>query len=102
MDESRVLIGHGVDGLDPRDEIVEAAGAEDHGERGLLLIRGVDRDEPFRESVLSAAEVAAGDAQRLPVDAELVLDEPQLAVRYWVAAVCALRCGVELLQANEY
>ena len=37
MDERRVLLRHGVDGFDPGDEIVEAAGAEDDCERRLLI-----------------------------------------------------------------
>jgi hypothetical protein len=42
-------------------------------------------------------EIPAGDPERLPVDAELVLDAPQLPARRLVAAVRLLRRGIELL-----
>ena len=53
------------------------------------LSRRVDRDEPLLERPLRVTEVAAGDAERLLVDAELVLDAPQLLARRLVAAVRA-------------
>jgi hypothetical protein len=76
VDECRVLLGDGIDGLDPGDEVVEAAGAENHGEGRLLVFRRVDRNEPLRQCVLRAGEVHARDAERLPVHTELLHDVP--------------------------
>jgi hypothetical protein len=52
--------------------------------------------------VLSVREVSAGDAEGLPVDTKLALDEPQLLVRRLVGAVGPLRGGVELLELSEH
>jgi hypothetical protein len=76
MDERRVLLRHRVDCLDARDQVVEALGAEDDGERGVLLLRRVDGHDALRERVLGLAEIAAGDAERLMVDPQLVLNGP--------------------------
>ena len=102
VDKRRVLLRHGIDGLDACHEVVEAASAEDDGERGLLVLRRVDRDEPLRERSLPPAEIAAGHAERLMVDPKLPLELPQLLARRLVAAVRPLRGGVELLQLREH
>ena len=98
----RILLRNRVDRLDPGDEVVEAAGTEDDGERGLLLIRRVDRDEPPLEHNLRLGEISAGDAQRLPVDVELALDGLQSLARRLVAAVRQLSGCIELLQPLEH
>src|SRR5207244_8792170 len=81
VDERRILLRDRVDGLDPRDEVVEAASSEDDGERRLLLLGRVDRDEPFRKRALRTCEVPASDAQGLPVDLQFVLDVLQPPAR---------------------
>ena len=101
VDQCRVLLRDRVDGLDPGDEVVEAVGAEEHRERGLLVLRRVDRDDPLRERKLRLREIAARYAECLAVDVELVLDAPQLLGRRLVTAVRPLRRRVELLELHE-
>ena len=102
MDEGRILLRDRVDGLDSRDEVVEAASSEDDGERRLLLLGRVDRDEPLRKRALRACEVPASDAQCLPVDPELVLDVLQCPARRLIPAVRPLRRRIEPLQLHEH
>jgi len=98
VDQGGILRRDRVDRLDPGDEVVETACAEDHRQGGLLLIRGVDRDEPFLERSLRLGEIATGHAECLAIDDELTLDRRKLLVRRLVSAVRPLGRRVELLQ----
>ena len=99
LDERRVLLRDRVERLDPRDEVVEARGAEDDGEGRLAVLRRVDRDEPLRERLLRGGEVAARDAERLSCSARAVCwTSCELRGRALVAAVRDLRARVELLE----
>ena len=48
-----------------------------------LVLRRVHRNEPLGEGRLRDGEVAAGDAERLLVLGELLLDELELGVASW-------------------
>src|SRR5215472_4846509 len=74
VDERRVLLRHRVRRLDACHEVAETASAEENGERGLLTLGRVARNEAPLERTLRMPEIAARDAQRLVIDPQLALD----------------------------
>jgi len=96
-----VLTRDRLHGLDAIDEILDARRAEHDAERGLLVARRVDRDEPLHERPLRLHEVRARCAQTDLVDLQVVLDLVQLHRRHLVAAACALETCVELVDLRR-
>src|SRR5919204_2309742 len=97
----RVLAGDAVDGLDPVQEVVEAARAEEHLERRVLVVRGVDGDDPSRQRRLGVPEARLRDAE-LEAGALLVaLDAGELDVRRVVRLDRLLEVDVEAIDLCE-
>ena len=98
----RVLARDAVHRVDAVQKVVEVPRAEQHLERRVLRVRGVDGDEPRRQGRLGVAEVRLRDL-KLEARALLVaLDAGELDVRRVVGLDRALEADVEAVDLRQH
>ena len=100
-EDERILLVDAVDRVDPGEHLVEARGAEQDGQRRVLVRGRVELDEPGRELALRGLQAALGDDQVVRVGRQVVLDVLELHVGEVVRLDRALQAGVELLDLPE-
>ena len=85
----------------PAEHVVEARGAEQHREAGILAFGGVEVDQPRRELPLCPLQALPGDDEGVRVGGKIVLDSSQLDVGEVVGLDRPLQARVELLDLAE-
>ena len=99
--DERVLLPDAVDGVHAAEHVVEARGAEQHREAGILAFGGVEVDQPRRELPLCPLQALLGDDEGVRVGGKIVLDSCQLDVGEVVGLDRPLQARVELLDLAE-
>ena len=100
VEHVRVERGDLIRGIDAREDVVEIRCAEDHFERRGLRAR-VERDEPLRDQLLAALEIALRDLQLVAVDDEVVLHLRELDVCQVEALISPAEARVKRLHLRE-
>ena len=99
--DERVLLPDAVDGVHTAEHVVEARGAEQHREAGILAFGGVEIDQPRGELPLRPLQALLGDDEGVRVGGKIVLDSCQLDVGEVVGLDRPLQARVELLDLAE-
>jgi hypothetical protein len=101
-EHERVLGGDAVGGIHAAEQVVEARRAQEHRERRVLAVGGVELDEASGELLLRMAEASLGHRQAVGVRRQIVLDVRELDVRKVVGLHGALEARIELLNLAEH
>jgi hypothetical protein len=101
VQRARVLLGDPVRGLEALEQVVEALGAEQHGDRGVVAVRGVELDDTLREPGLGDSVVRTGDAEVPLVALDVALNPVELDIGEVVGLDHVREVGVDLLHLGE-
>jgi hypothetical protein len=101
VQRARVLLRDPVCSLEALEQVVEALGAEQHGNGGVVAVRGVELDDALRKPGLGDAVVRTGDAEVPLVALDVALDPVELDVGEVVGLDHVREVGVDLLHLGE-